>query len=229
MAALAGVDAAASDDPARVSEALADLLTDIARRRLGPTPRAAVRLQVQVARQRLELLAPHQAAWAAQGWRILHAESSCPRGRARLPVAGASIGLHGRIDRIDLHPDGRLAVLDYKTGDTPEEPDRTHRKGRGDDRSWRDLQLPLYRHLLPPILGAGVSVDDARLTLGYIRIGAADEHVGFCPATWTPADLADADQAAADVVGKIRRREFGLSGPIPDHRVLRALCQGADA
>jgi ATP-dependent helicase/nuclease subunit B len=36
-----------------------------------------------------------------------------------LPVPGGSITLTARADRIDLLPNGRLAILDYKTGTPP--------------------------------------------------------------------------------------------------------------
>ncbi|MEO5338869.1 MAG: PD-(D/E)XK nuclease family protein, partial [Magnetospirillum sp. WYHS-4] len=49
-----------------------------------------------------------------------------------LPVAGVPFGLYGRADRIDLLPDGGLAVIDYKTGTPP---------------SWKELRAGLAPQL----------------------------------------------------------------------------------
>ncbi|MET0544788.1 MAG: double-strand break repair protein AddB [Caulobacterales bacterium] len=68
---------------------------------------------------RLEETARDFAAWhAAQeaaGVRTLHEIS----GAYKLPSFDPAFILHGRADRIDIHPDGWAAILDYKTGASP--------------------------------------------------------------------------------------------------------------
>ncbi|MCA9287405.1 MAG: PD-(D/E)XK nuclease family protein [Phycisphaerales bacterium] len=222
---LAGSDAGASDDPSRVRQALSDALSDAARARFGPGPRAVVRAQIEIARERLAVAAGEQADWARTGWRVVFAERDFKAGAAGLVVDKQAIGIHGRIDRIDRHDDGRWAIFDYKTGESPDEPDKAHRRGRGPNREWTDLQLPLYRHLAAPWLRAVESERDAaagaacerpdllgRIVVGYFRIGASPEHIGVARAEWDAGALADADAAAANVVRAIRGGEFRVAG-----------------
>ena len=57
------------------------------------------------------------------------------------------IWLGRKIDRIDRNArTGTWCILDYKTGDRVRDPESTHRTRGGE---WLDLQLPLYRFLLP--------------------------------------------------------------------------------
>jgi len=88
------------------------------------------------------------------------------------PLGGLTIS--GKIDRIDRHVDGRVRVLDYKTGDTVVEPDEAHGRavrpeddGRpewmrwadaeGKIRVWKDLQLPMYRRAVAAAWGDAVA------------------------------------------------------------------------
>lgn len=61
---------------------------------------------------------PAYLAWAhereADGWRF--AESEQER-KVTLDLSATQISLTGRLDRVDCHEDGRLAVIDYKTSD----------------------------------------------------------------------------------------------------------------
>src|SRR5690606_35854101 len=86
------------------------------------------------------------------GWRIVKVEVEPPEPGVPFDVDGRPVLLRGRIDRIDRNErTGEWAVFDYKTSDTGQPPEKTHRRGRGKERRWVDLQLPLYRHLLPAI------------------------------------------------------------------------------
>src|SRR5262249_852505 len=107
--------------------------------------RPAICLQLEQARKRLSAFASCQAGLAREGWRIVYAESDQERElRGAFPPDKQVISLVGRIDRIDFHEgEQTIRILDYKTGDRADRPEKTHRKGD----SWCDLQLPLYRHL----------------------------------------------------------------------------------
>lgn len=55
--------------------------------------------------------------WAEQGFRPAYLEREFEG--LSIPTRWGSISLRGRIDRIDLHPDGAYVLYDYKTGSAP--------------------------------------------------------------------------------------------------------------
>src|SRR5690606_21138049 len=172
---------------AAIARRLDALLDEEAGRRFGRSALPAVTVQVEQLRARLHAFAQWQAEWAAAGWRIAAFEAHPPEPGVPFDVDGRPILLRGRIDRIDHNErTGEWAVFDYKTSDTGEKPEKTHRKGRGDAKRWIDLQLPLYRHLLPALRdgdGAQIVPPDAvdRVRLGYILLPRDLDGVGAAP------------------------------------------------
>jgi putative RecB family exonuclease len=75
--------------------------------------------------------------------------------------AGRVLRLQGRIDRIDVRPDGALVLRDYKTGRVP-------RQIEGALRSGAELQIPIYAAAVARIL-PGRSVGEA--FLDYVDSG----------------------------------------------------------
>lgn len=209
---------AESSDADEVSAALDRLLNEQADQRFADRSLPAVRLQIEQLRMRLEWFAQWQASHASQGWRIAASELSFGRRRpASLIVDGEPMALHGKIDRVDHHPDtGAWAVYDYKTSATAMTPDKVHRTGRGDDRRWIDLQLPLYRKLLSDwVDGDGATRMDAAslddVMLGYIalpRERPSEWGDMALMAGWSADDLAQADDVAAGVVRAVRQGRF---------------------
>ncbi len=65
---------------------------------------------------------------------------------------GDEIRLHGFIDRVDVNADGRLRVIDYKTGGPAPFTQRAVREGK-------KLQLPLYALAARDALGLGEPVE----------------------------------------------------------------------
>jgi hypothetical protein len=166
----------------------------------GKTPLPSILVQVEQLRRRLAALARWQADWAAQGWSIEHVEVGPAVGKAFLLVDGQPMFLRGRIDRIDLQEaTGKRMIFDYKSSDTAASPETAHRKKSG---QWIDLQLPLYRQL---VAGLGI---EGEVELAYVNLPKDVSRVGHIPAKWTPEDLAAADQAAAEVVRRVRAEEF---------------------
>lgn len=216
----AQTDAAGSDDERRVREALRDALHDVSRRQFGARPPMAVRLQVRMAERRLAIFARLQVQRARAGWRIVASEWSPPAARpATFDVDGVPVVLTGRIDRIERNEATKeWAIFDYKTGRSAQSPETEHRTRDG---RWRDLQLPLYRHLARPL-----GLTDA-VRLGYIRIPPDPTMVRIQEVRhWTAEVLADADEAARDVVRDIRAGEFAEVGEgAPEEEwILGALC-----
>ncbi|HID75726.1 MAG TPA: PD-(D/E)XK nuclease family protein [Planctomycetaceae bacterium] len=207
-----------STDADRIMGFLNEALDEVVEQRYGRHVRAAVRIQVEQARARLRAFARWQAGWAAQGWRIEMAEQRFSEGRAKLVVDGQPMYLRGRVDRIDVHREtGRRIVLDYKTSDTPRDPDKVHRS----QGEWKDLQLPLYRHL---VAGLGIT---GPVGLGYIVLPKDTSKVAERLAEWTEEDLAEADRVAEDVVRRVRAGDFWppAAGPLLFFEEFAAICQ----
>jgi len=136
-------------------------------RHFGRHPAPVVRVQAESMRVRLRHLAALQAAERRAGWRIIESEYAVPKDD------GFTIGplaLTGTMDRVEVHEELGLRVLDYKTFNTTKTPEDTHfappraegefseaditrrdKRGRAVERSWTDLQLPLYRRLAADI------------------------------------------------------------------------------
>jgi ATP-dependent helicase/nuclease subunit B len=205
--------ACTSSEPATVTAALDEALDNQAYRRFGRSPQPAVKLQVEQLRARLHAFARWQAQHVADGWRIVAVECGTPGVGVPFDVDGVPIRLSGRIDRIDHHAgSGQWAVFDYKTGDSVATPDGAHRRGRGEEREWVDLQLPLYRHILPFVEDRhGARVFDGppgEATLAYIALCADLDQVGALAADWSAEELASADECARECVRLIRRGGF---------------------
>lgn len=128
--------------------------------RYGRSRTVPLIIQERAAHQRLGRVAAILAGERQAGWRVLEQDGiewKFEDGHA-LQLAGSMVV--GQIDRIERHEeDGRLRVLDFKTGEKAGLPEashiagsRTKRPPHGRDyfylpdgkRIWKDLQLPLY-------------------------------------------------------------------------------------
>jgi ATP-dependent helicase/nuclease subunit B len=214
--------AAASDDIETVTAALDDCLDTYVARNYGAVF-PAVRLQVEQLRLRLRAFARCQAQRVADGWRTVAVEYGTPDGGVPLPF-DAEFRVKGRIDRIDHHvATGRWAVFDYKTGERGEAPDEIHRK----KDNWIDLQLPLYRHILPHVVDregnrlftgdefsgrTGAGADAGNVVMGYILLCGNPHEIRFAEAAWTQDELKAAMDAARDVVACVRRNMYEFPG-----------------
>lgn len=196
-----------STDAEEIAAFLETELEARVRERFGDEPSPAVRLQQGQAVRRLRSFARWQARHAAEGWRMRTdlAEKDL---RAELDVDGEAFVLKGRIDRVDEHPDGRVLLLDYKTGDTARTPERTHGVGKAGDGEWVDLQLPLYRLL---VKDEGLVGDGVRL--GYVNIPKEAVEEPLAPAPWGDAEIESAVETAHEVIRSIREWAFWPPGP----------------
>ena len=120
------------------------------------------------------------------------------------------IRLRGRIDRIDHHPEqDAWAIWDYKTGEQVKSPIIQHRR---QDKTWRDLQLPLYCLLAVELLG-----DAEPSEVGFIALPRDEAKVEFDGvARWCKGNdketfaegLQSAIETAQEVVRRIRQGKF---------------------
>lgn len=206
-------DVAHATDPETIARRLDAILDRFFHGRFGKSALPAVQVQIEQLRARLRAFAAWQAAWAEAGWRIVKVEVEPPEPGVPFDVDGRPVLLRGRIDRIDRNErTGEWAVFDYKTSDTGQPPEKTHRRGRGKERRWVDLQLPLYRHLLPAIEDDGAPLVPAgamdRVRLGYLLLPRDLGAVDAAFAEWTAEELADADETAREIVRALRENRF---------------------
>jgi hypothetical protein len=114
--------------------------------------------------------------------------------------------LRGKIDRIDFHPEGKIAIIDYKTGRVTD-PLKAHL--HNDD--WIKLQLPLYRHL------AAELIEGRALELGYAGLPSAENESVWNTTSWDVEHLASADQCAIRIIDEIRAFKPGDTVPLGEH------------
>jgi ATP-dependent helicase/nuclease subunit B len=171
-------------------------------------PTAAAEIQGAQAKARLHSFAERQARHRGEGYRIAKVEAQIDTDDA---LRGMT--LRGRIDRIDVHEDGRVLLLDYKTHDRLVKPESSHRR-RGE---WVDLQLPLYRHLAKKMGFSG----ERGFLLGYAQLPR--ERAAFALASWSDAELAEADVVAQSVVDKVLYEPLPLAPVSPPPRYAESL------
>ena len=209
-------------DAMKIQRALTSFLDNHVKSEFGSNARRTVAIQAVLARRRLEAFAVHQAERVSQGWRIIDVEHSVNREDLTVPLPGldGAFFIHGRIDRVDRHEDGRIAVLDYKTSSS--KPEADHRRGRKNAKEWFNLQLPLYRHLASTI-GTSFSTVET----GYVLLPNVSSKAGFFMADWDEDELASADELAAQVASDILAGRFWppASKPPKFSEALAAICQ----
>lgn len=184
-------------DPRKIESAMHDALSQYAKQIYGRSTSAAVQLQIHQARRKLSRVAIVQAERIAAGWRIDRVEAAVNQDVAFIEIDGKRMGLRGRFDRIDHHAEtGRYAILDYKThGFKPE------KKHLDKDEQWIDLQLPLYRRMIPFL---NIQADPDNVEVGYFNIADKDPETKINLASFTP----DQWQSANDLIDDIVRRIF---------------------
>ncbi len=199
-------------DAPQLSNFLIERFEGIVRRRYGAELTLPLVVQFEAARQRLRAAAEIEARERVAGWRTERVEW-------KIEVAIGGLTVKGKIDRIDRHADGRVRVLDYKTGDTASDPISAHlRSVRADELgrpewlrtsnvegkplTWVDLQLPLYRLAVAATWGDAVAC-------GYFNLPkAASETAVLLWNDFSRETQASAEACAAGVVTAVLAGEF---------------------
>ena len=217
------VDLRALTDEDQIREALHQLLDRYRSRKIADPARAAVMVQLEQARARLDAWASLQAHQRAQGWRLVAAEIDLDSTRCRIEVPEGEMGLSGRIDRIDYNEQTqRWRLLDYKTGDSGKTPEQDHRKGPKNSKSWVKLQLPLYLQFAHQLEIDGLT-RQSEMETGFCLLPASPEETRIEIATWSPEDLEVARELSEATVSEI------LSGTEQPLSVLKTPWQRAFA
>ena len=196
------------------------LLQELHREALGKFGRsrsATVSVQLKMLESRLSAFARWQVESLRDGWRIAYTERDLMCDDFT-DIFNRPVKLIGRVDRIDRREStGEWRVLDYKTSESAEPPNRTHRK----KDEWVDLQLPLYRLLVRSLAIKG------DVHLGYIQLPGDLSKVGYEPATWTDTELLEAEQIARTVAADIIDLKIDRVTAMNDDRYseLARICQ----
>ncbi len=200
-----------AESPQVIEDALGDMLDTYAGKFFGRSPNAAVRLQIEQARRRLSWLATVQAERRRGGWMIDRVEE--PFGGdddAHIVVDGKPMAIRGRIDRIDRHESKGWAIIDYKShGHAPR---RKHLQVRDGERTWLDLQLPLYQLLIPFVIGKEVRSSD--VALSYFNVGSNFNETKINDADFDREEFASALTKIEDCVRGIRGGHFAPSSDV---------------
>ena len=198
---------AESIDPEQIDAWLSSALDAWVKNRFGSVLPPALVVQVEQAKLRLAEFSKHQAAWAAQGWRIKHIEHHVDRSNGIVwNLPHGQMVIHGRIDRIDVNEKtGEVAVWDYKTGDTTEEPRKNHlRKTPNQEDQWIDWQLPLYG-LLIETLGYR---DPSQVQFGYILLPKNIAETKFLSANFSAQEHRSAIESAKEIADRVLQGQF---------------------
>ncbi|MEX2607675.1 MAG: PD-(D/E)XK nuclease family protein, partial [Kiritimatiellia bacterium] len=138
--------------PPQWNQRCGGVLDALLRRRFGNPARMSLRVIQHSALARLRAAGKVQQTLWQEGWTPLAYEEKMER-------VCKGVTIVGKIDRIDVHPDLGIHIIDYKTHDIPDPPEKMHlsppREGRESiqfaykkkTRQWSNLQLPLYRWL----------------------------------------------------------------------------------
>ncbi|MBC8202260.1 MAG: PD-(D/E)XK nuclease family protein [Planctomycetes bacterium] len=192
-----------SSDEGEIKKSLSEFLDSVVQDMFGSNVSGAIRVQVELARFRLDEVAKHQAESVKEGWRILCSEKKLEK---QVVVEGKPMTISGVIDRVDVHKDGRIRVLDYKTGGATA--NDAHFKKR--DGEWIDFQLPLYRLLLSEIKELeGNDVSDGNVSLGYFRIGDQEATTGINLLDLPDEAMATVDDVITTFILDIANGKFG--------------------
>ncbi len=179
---------------------LLDTLDRIAGARYGSRTLPTVFIQLEQARTRLRAFAKWQVEHRRDGYEIIAVEKE--KTQCEFQIGGEPFIVSGQIDRIDLnHQKKTIGLYDYKTGDKAEAPKQMHQDRSG---NWKDLQLPLYRHLL----GSFKLPANYQIETGIILVTKDINEVRLRTAEWSAAELEDADQTAIEIMEQVREGVF---------------------
>ena len=199
------------EDGGRLGELLCAEAENWVTKRFGKLPPLQIKIQLDAAQQRLRAAARVQADLVRKGWEIVDSEM-----RIKIELDGMLI--RGQIDRIDRHREtGRIRILDYKTSDRAQSSEEAHLGPVSEDtvgymkvdingrvRRWTDLQLPLYRMLLPE-----EEIFQGPIGLGYFNLPKAVNDTGVV--IWEDFNdklLESARSCAGSMVKDIQNRRF---------------------
>lgn len=227
----------------RIKKELLGILKQYSFARFGSQALPVVGIQCRQMEDRLRFLAEKQAEQYRDGWRIWAVEHSLNAylrengGRGEILKFGPTkpqetapkpMLIHGKLDRIDFRklPDGSTEwrIWDYKTSrETPVEKHfgRKKMKDSVEPDDWKDLQLPLYLHLIRSARQSGQpeykdlnQIDPQHVRVGYILVPKKTESTQFCEVDWSEAVFRTAEEKIREIAEKVHAKQFPNSGDL---------------
>jgi len=208
-----------ADDPKDIGEFLDDALERVMLRGYGTQIPPVARVQMESMRARLHAMAVLQAEERTKGWSIIATEKRLSLNDPQ-PMAIGPLTLTGTIDRIEVNEaEGLLRILDYKTFGTAKKPRETHWRAPresepveaaifnvGDkEQAWSDLQLPLYRHMVPHLWPEHA---DKRIEVGYFLLPADPEETKIEPLALDDTLQKSAVACAEEIAQRVANGRF---------------------
>lgn len=216
-----GNDPATKDlvDPVKIAKALDAKLDEVSKWFYGAQVSPVVVVQLESMRARLRSFAPLQAQARAEGWEIIATERAVKKTDERQIKIGP-LTLTGTMDRVEVNAARHtLRVLDYKTFGTSRTPAETHLAAKrdrsdvpsaactydGKDMFWKDLQLPLYRHMVPHIWPEHA---DKTIEVGYVLLPADADDTDIAMFPLSDDESASALACAEEIATLVARGVF---------------------
>lgn len=205
------------DDPAKIASILEVQLEEVACRFFGNEISPVVRVQLEAMRERLRAFAQVQAQTRHEGWRIIATEQAIKK---EDKVMLGPLRLTGTMDRVEIHEaDRKLRILDYKTFGKAKSPASTHlitKREREDVPSahvmyngkattWKDLQLPLYRYLVPHFFK---EYRDFEIEVGYVLLPSDVENTSLAMLPLNEEEWNSAIACATEIAELVHRGVF---------------------
>jgi ATP-dependent helicase/nuclease subunit B len=207
------------DDSAEIARVFDRKLDEVAKRFYGDLFSPVVLVQLESMRARLRSLAPLQAQARADGWEFIATEKAVGK-HDKKPAKIGPLTLTGTMDRVEVNRrEGRVRVLDYKTFGSATTPAKTHlatKRDRSDvptaactydgkSAFWKDLQLPLYRYLVPHIWEEH---KDKEIEVGYVLLPADPDDTGIEMLPMDQDEFGSAVQCAEEIASLVSKGIF---------------------
>ena len=207
------------DDPAEIARVFDRKLDEVAKRFYGDLFSPVVLVQLESMRARLRSLAPWQAQARADGWEFIATEKAVGK-HDKNPAEIGPLTLTGTMDRVEVNRrEGRVRVLDYKTFGSATTPVKTHLAAKrdrsdvptaactydGKDMFWKDLQLPLYRYLVPHIWEEH---KDKEIEVGYVLLPADPDDTGIEMLPMDQDEFGSAVECAKEIASLVSKGVF---------------------
>ena len=217
-------------DTDEIARKLSDFLDAVTLRNYGRKPSPVVQVQIENMRARLKAAASTETDIRKDGWTTLEVEFKVKAEDKRML---GDLAITGTLDRVDIHPDRGLRILDYKTFSQPKSPSKTHlgsrrsrglpeadldaciAKGKPRPCTWTDLQLPLYawlaRQIWPEHAKKGVEV-------GYFLLPSDGEDDKSALKLFDLSEdmQASAEKCGARITGLVKGGHFWPPSPSSD-------------